>query len=245
MAQATFKVKIRKSAGKGSARKLRASGLVPSVFYGTGVGSISLSFEPNSFRSILSSQTGVNTILKLECDDEKNPIHGTFALVKAVQRDPISRNFLHADLVEVALNKKVTVSIPIHVTGKARGVALGGILHESVRQVNVVCLPGSIPANFTIDITSLEIGDVVHLNDIVRPEGVEFESKENISILGVTMPVKEEVAAPVVEAVVEGAEGAAAGKEAAPGAKTDEKSGKEAKGAKDAKPGKEGKESKK
>jgi large subunit ribosomal protein L25 len=239
MAQATFKVNLRNTAGKGSARKLRASGFVPSVFYGTGVGSVSLSFAPDSFNAILSSQTGVNTILKLECDEPKNPIHGAFALVKAVQRDPISRRFLHADLVEVALNKKVTVSVPIHVTGKAKGVALGGILHESVRQVEVVCLPGNIPANFTIDIAALEIGDVVHLNDIKLPDGVEFESKENISILGVTMPVKEEVAAPVAEVVTEGIEAAAAGKEAAPGAKTDDKAS-----GKDAKPGKEGKEGK-
>jgi len=102
-------------------------------------------------------------------------------------------SFVHADLYEVDLRQTIEVSVPSHVTGKATGVEFGGgVLDQALREVEVKCLPRAIPDEFVVDVSPLQLGDSLHVRDLVLPEGVELVSDGNLSIVSVVAPTKEE-----------------------------------------------------
>ena len=127
------------------------------------------------------------------------------ALVKEMQFHPISGDVIHADLYEVDLTAKITVRVPLHFVGKAAGVVRGGILQPIVREIEVECLPLDIPQAFDVDVSALDIGDSIHIEELTIPEGVSAVAESNLALVAVVPPSIEE--APVApEAVpVEGA----------------------------------------
>ncbi|MFH1727637.1 MAG: 50S ribosomal protein L25 [Pseudomonadota bacterium] len=189
MAHSELNVTLRKNAGKNFSRAIRRDGLIPTVYYGKD-SNILLSIDPKELYDALSTETGENTLLRLHCK-ESNEVEGRFALIKEIQKAPISRKWVHADLVEIQSNKKITVTVATKIVGKAIGLTEGGILHEIFRSLKVVCLPENIPSAIELDVTNLKMGDILHLNDIKKPNGCEFESTDNISIISIATPAKE------------------------------------------------------
>jgi large subunit ribosomal protein L25 len=222
MSETALIVEARVDTGKGAARKLRAAGRMPAILYGQGKESVPLTLDPRALDRVLKAG-GANTLLDLTVEgltDLGSPV----ALVKELQRHPIRGTILHADVYQVDLTKTVEVEVPIHLIGKAKGVDFGGIVEHSLREVALECLPRSIPASIEVDITSMEIGDVIHVRDLALPTGVSLVSDPDLGVVHLALPAVEETpevaAAEGEAATADGAAAApAAGAAAAPAAK--------------------------
>lgn len=208
MSETALVVEAREATGKGAARKLRAAGRIPAVLYGRGRDSLPLALDPRALERILRS-AGANALLDLTIQG-RSDLSDTVALVKELQRDPLRGEIIHADLYQVDLSRAVEVEVPIHLVGKPRGLEFGGILEHTLREVTLECLPRSIPDAIEVDISHLELGDVLHVRDLPLPEGVSLVSDPD---LGVAL-----IAAPAAEAGAEEAAAAATAEGAAPAA---------------------------
>ncbi len=200
---------VREGTGKGVGRKLRAAGRIPAVLYGRGKASTAIALDPRLLEKLLAaSDKGINTLIDLKVEGGPSALE-TVVLVKEIQRDPLRGRPVHADLYQVDLTQTIEVSVPIHVVGTAAGVALsGGILDQALRELEIECLPRAIPDEIQVDVSALEVGDSLHVRDIVLPEGVKLISDPDLSVLSIVLPQAEE-AAPAA-AAAEGAEAAAA-----------------------------------
>lgn len=214
MATADFQVQTRIETGKGAARRLRVKGLVPAVFYGPGAPAVMLACDPKELSKALRDH-GMNTILTLK---GVGGVEGKPVLVHDYQRDPVTRNVIHVDFLEIDLKKKVQVGVPIHLIGKAKGEEEGGIVDHIRHQIEVECLPTIIPDYINVDVSHLGINDAIHISDISVPSGVEILDEPGLTIVTVSLPsaaqaaVAEEMEA-AEEAKAEAAEGAEAAEE--------------------------------
>lgn len=212
MDRQALQVSPREAGGKGAARKLRAAGQVPAVLYGSGIDPVVLAVDSRLLDDVLHA--GANAVLDLTGPKD---LKGKLALVKAVQRDPVSRRVLHCDLYAVDIRKKVTVSVALHYDGKPSGVESGGVLEPILRDLEVECLPLEIPDSISVDVSALDIGDSVHVRDIVVPASVEVLSDPDATAIHVVAPRVEEEPVVEEEAVEEAApEAEAAGESAEP-----------------------------
>ena len=201
--------------GKGVARKLRRAGKLPGVLYGLGKNT-PVTVDPRVVQRLLLTPGGRNQILTLDGVG----LAGKYALIKDYQVDPVKRNLLHVDLLEIDVKKQITVTVKLNYVGKSEGVAEGGVLNYIERSIDVKCLPIAIPAAIDVDVTALKIGDSIHLDDLKLPEGIEKASHSNPTLITVVPPTKEEEAAPslaptaepevITAKKAEGEEGAAA-----------------------------------
>lgn len=196
--QYTLPVEKRTTTGKGACRKIRRQGKLPGVIYGLGAHH-NVVLDPRQVTRYLLQEGGQNLIFKLQGEG----VSGQFALIKDYQVDPLTRQLIHADLLEIDVNKKVEVTVPINFTGKAVGVGEGGVLNIVDRNIKVKCLPFSIPKHIDVDVTALKIGDSIHLNDLTLPQGIERASTQNFTLVTVVPPTKEEEAAPVLTQAAE------------------------------------------
>jgi large subunit ribosomal protein L25 len=203
-------VEVREGSGKGAARKLRAAGRVPAILYGQGKPSLSLAIDPRLLERVLKAG-GANALLDLTVQG-RGDLGTPVALVKELQRDPIRGSILHADLYQVDLTKTVEVEVPIHLIGKPKGIDFGGLLEHTLREVRIECLPRAIPEKIDLDVSELEIGDVLHVRDLPLPTGVTLISDPDLGVAQVAVPQAEEAPAEAAAETVEGAtaEGAAA-----------------------------------
>jgi large subunit ribosomal protein L25 len=206
-------VEAREAIGKGAARKLRAAGRIPAVLYGRGRNSLPLSLDPRALDKILRA-SGANTLLDLTIEGHPE-LRDTVALVKELQRDPLRGAIVHADLYAVDLTRAVTVDVPVHLVGRPRGLDFGGILEHSLREIALECLPRSIPEAIEVDVSQMEVGDVIHVRELALPEGVTLVTDGDLGVVHVALPQAEptpEEAAPA--ATAEGAAPAAAAESA-------------------------------
>ncbi|MCX5739658.1 MAG: 50S ribosomal protein L25 [Proteobacteria bacterium] len=218
MSETALVVESRASTGKGAARKLRAAGRIPAVLYGQGKASLPLTIDPRALEKVLRSG-GANALLDLTVEGRPE-LGSPVALVKELQRHPIRGTIVHADLYQVDLTRTVEVEVPVHLVGKAKGLDFGGILEHSLREIALECLPRSIPAAIEVDITNMELGDVIHVRDLVLPAGVSLLTDPDLGVVHVALPAAEETpAAPTAEGAAAAATGEAAGAAAAPAAK--------------------------
>ena len=198
-------VEPREGLKKGNARKLRAKGFIPAVFYGPRSKTVSLTVNPKELIRTLETDAGGNVLIDLdiragETSDRK------VVMVKDIQIDPLQRVILHADFYEVAMDEMVTVEVPIHLVGKSEGVKIGGILEQVRRVLQIQCLPGEIPKYIDVDVSALMIGDSIHVQDI-QMEKAKIIADSNFTIATVVPPIAEEkkvVEEEVVEAAAEG-----------------------------------------
>jgi large subunit ribosomal protein L25 len=216
-------VELRKEHGKGVARKLRAAGRIPAVCYRRNAEPVPVSLDPKELDLLLrNASSGINTLIDLKVTGGGD-FDGRQVLVKELQRDPISGAYLHADLYAVDLQQKIHVSVPINLTGTAIGVSLGGgVLDYATRELDVECLPNAIPEEFTIDVSEIEIGQSLHVRDIVVPENVEVLNDPDVTVMSVVAPVAIEEEAPAEEEEEEGEEGAVDAEATAEGAAPEE-----------------------
>jgi large subunit ribosomal protein L25 len=199
-------VEAREAIGKGAARKLRAAGKIPAVLYGRGRDSLPLAVDPRALDRILRA-SGANTLLDLTVEGHPE-VKDTVALVKELQRHPLRGTIVHADLYAVDLTRAVTVDVPVHLVGRPRGLDFGGILEHTLREVALECLPRAIPEAIEVEISHLEVGDVIHVRELTLPEGVTLVTDGDLGVVHVALPQAE--ATPAEAAAVAPAEGAAA-----------------------------------
>ncbi|UCE87137.1 MAG: 50S ribosomal protein L25 [Deltaproteobacteria bacterium] len=210
MADFVLSAEHREATGKGSARKLRASGRIPAIVYGRDREPLPLSTDPRTLeRLIQESDAGRNTLIDLHVAGRDDVV----VIVKELQTDPIHGGLLHADFNVVDLTSTIQVSVPVHLVGIPTGVSQGlGILDHTLREIEVECLPRAIPDSIDIDVSALEIDDSIHVRDLAAPEGTTILSDGSLSVVSVVAPraVEEEAAAAEAEAEAEGVEAEAA-----------------------------------
>jgi large subunit ribosomal protein L25 len=207
-------VERRDGRGKGRARKLRRTGVIPAVCYGPKRTTVAVGVQAEEFERKLSHLEGSH-LIRLVNDGGKDPeLHDKAVLLREVQRHPVTDEVLHVDFLEVSLTERLTVSVPLRFVGKPVGVVEGGILQPILRELEVECLPTEIPEFIEVDVSALGIHEAVHLADVRLPEGVTPVADATQTLVTVLPPTVEEAkpAAEVAEAVpAEGApaEGAA------------------------------------
>lgn len=199
-------VEPREQRGKGAARSIRREGRIPGTLYGRKRSALSIVVNAKEFETRVAALEGSHLIRILSASSD---INGSLALVKEVQRDPVSRSLLHTDLYEVDMEAKLRIPVPLHFVGRAEGVELGGILQPIRREVEVVCLPAHIPGFIEVDVSSLGFHDAVHVSELNVPDGVEVPYDSDFALVTVLPPVVEEVKVTAEEAAAAPAEGAA------------------------------------
>jgi large subunit ribosomal protein L25 len=192
MAQTELNVTAREVVGKGGARSLRRQGLVPAVVYGKGLDACSVSVAPKALKAAIATEAGWNTLITLKGD---GVFDGKVVILKDMQVDAIRRDVQQVDFQAIDLQKKVHVMVPVHPVGKSEGEKLGGNLQIIRHELEVVCLPSAIPSAIEVDVTALGIGDVLHINDLVLPAGVDAPHDVNFTVITVTGHKTEEAEA--------------------------------------------------
>ncbi len=192
MADLVVQAENRTEFGKNVNRRLRATGRIPGVVYGSSLEPIHVSVDPVDVIRILHSESGHNTIFKLKVDDRLTDV-----LIRDLQLDPLKGTLIHADFHAVALDKAMEFQVPVGVQGTAVGVKNhGGILDIVLREIDVECLPREVPDSIVVDISELEIGDSIRVSDLVVDEAVKILSDEDLVVVHVVPPrveVEEEV----------------------------------------------------
>lgn len=195
----------REAGSKQKARRLRRGGKIPAVLYGPKTQPVSLELNAKEFSTRIAGLEGSHLV---RLKSVANSLAEKVALVKEMQYHPLTGDVVHADLYEVDLTAKLQVHVPLHFVGKAVGVTLGGILQPIVREIEVECLPLDIPAFFDVEVSGLDIGDSLHIEDIQMPSGVTAIFDTNFALVTVATPTVEET--PTAAAPAEGAAAAPA-----------------------------------
>ena len=197
MAQYSLAAEIRTVRGKNAARQTRKAGKIPAVVYGHKEETLAIALNPKELSAILHSQSGHNTIFSLTF---QNSGTATAVMLQEWQQDPIKGNLLHADLVRIAMDETLQVSVPINAIGEAKGVKLqGGIFEFVLRAIEVECLPSDIPEAITIDVSELELGSNLRVSDLKVDPKVKILSDLDLVIAHVIAPKEEKVAEPTEE----------------------------------------------
>ena len=208
--------------GSSAARRLRAADRIPGVLYGHGMSPVTLAVGRRDLRLALSGAAGLNTVLDLTVDGAVYP-----AIVKDLQRHPVRRTVTHIDFLQVNLDEEITVSVPLRLEGEATAVAQGGgLVDPAVDSIEVVTTPRTIPDEFVVDVSDMDMDTVIRLGDIPMPAGVTATGDPDSPVVTVlTMraevaeieaadaEVAEEQAAEEGEAAEAAAEGEAGGEE--------------------------------
>ena len=199
----------RDTRGKGAARKLRAEGRVPGVFYGHGVDAVAISLSARDLVHFFHANRGGATVVDL---DVEGKVH--MVIPREVQKDYLRGSYLHIDFLEVRRDEKVKMSIEIHEIGEAPGVKTGGVIEHHLREVEIECLPGDVPEQVVADISELELGDMLRVGDLPAPAGVEILTDPETPVISVVTPaalrteadllLPGEEAAPIEEIAPEG-----------------------------------------
>ncbi len=196
--EAVLEAVKRETRGKNEARRLRVAGKIPAVVYGSqGDGQmpegVAVAVDPKQLLRILHSDSGRNTLISLKVDGSEARV-----MVREYQLDPVTSQLLHADFYRLALDKAITVKVPVLLRGEARGVKLqGGLLEFVTRDIVVECLPTEIPEHIDLDVSELMLNQSVHVRDLAKDGKWKAVSDGDLMLVHVVMPKAEEVAAPV------------------------------------------------
>jgi large subunit ribosomal protein L25 len=184
----TLEAKPRETSGKGAARRLRQNKVIPGIVYGPKSEPVMLSLDAIGFDKIIreNGTTGLFFDLKIEGHKSKT------VMLKEMQMDTFSLNYLHIDLHEIDMDTKVTVSIPVEVVGESKGVEEGGVVQIIRRELDVVCKPADTPESIQIDISDLGIGDSIHVEEIDLGDNVEIPFDVDFTVITIGAPTEEE-----------------------------------------------------
>ena len=193
---ATLDVVKREGRGKNEARRLRADGRIPAVVYGQrkdgkAPEGVPVAVDPKAVMHILHSDTGANTLITLKLDGAESQV-----MMKEYQLDPVTHRLLHADFYQLAMDKALTVTVPVLVRGEPKGVKVqGGMLDFVTRELQVQCLPADIPEHIDVDVSELMLHQAIRLRDL--PENPKWKALNDpeTMLVHVVMPKAEESAA--------------------------------------------------
>lgn len=211
MEQIELKANARKTTGNGPAGVLRREGRIPAVLYGPGTEPVLLSVKIVDFEEVLKKGNVSQVLLNLVIQNGK--AYSKSVIIKELQQHPVSQDFLHIDFYEIDMKRKIKVNIPVATTGKSKGVELGGVLQIVRHELEVLCLPGDIPEEIVIDVTDLDMGDSVHVEEIPLEGDAEIQAEVNFTVLTILSPKVEEEEVEEEEELEEGEEGAEEGAE--------------------------------
>jgi large subunit ribosomal protein L25 len=184
---------------KNAARRVRVGGKIPAVVYGAGQDTAAIAVDSRQVLRILKSESGHNTIFDLALGKDR-----VKAMIVDWQFEPVKGGLLHVDLQRIAMDKKLTVTVPVVLKGEAQGVKTeGGILEQLLREVEIECLPSDIPKSIEADVSHLAFGVGLRVKDLPHSDKLKFLTEEDQMVAHITS-VKEEVV-PTPEAVAEAA----------------------------------------
>lgn len=208
-----LKVTARTGKGKGPAGRLRREGVVPLVLYGGDGETVSLSVDGKELSHLLHGKGGEHAVVQLEV--EGKPEWNTPALVKDVQHHELRGHVLHADLLRIRLDEKIQTAVPINLVGRAKGIIDGGVIDHVLREVEIECLALDVPEFLEIDITELNIGESLKVEDLPGSEKFAFLTELDRAVVAIHAPRVAETKAEEGEEIeaLEGEEGEGAGKE--------------------------------
>lgn len=191
--------KIRSEKGKESAKRFRSQGFIPAILYGEKQESLPLVVNGKELASLLSKHRGTSLIVDLEIDGEKKMKQA--ALVKEIQKHKTRDKFLHIDLMRIVMDEEIKAVIPVVAKGESEGAKQGGVLQILLHEVNIEALPKNIPEYIEVDISNLQIGDSLHLENLPKIEGVNYLDDPESVLLTIVPPIKVEEKVEVVEEV--------------------------------------------
>lgn len=204
MSEIVVTAQSRTETGKNANHRLRAQGLIPGVVYGASKETASVAVSPKDLAVILRSASGENTLFDLELSGSRRKV-----ILKDYHIEPVQNRLLHADFYEVALDRKLTLTVQVEVHGTPVGVKTqGGLLDFVTRELSIECLPADIPGKIVLDVTELELGKHLRVSDITPPSGVTILTEPEIVVVHVVTP-RAEVAAEAVAAAAATPEAAA------------------------------------
>jgi large subunit ribosomal protein L25 len=175
----------REERGKNAARRLRASGMLPAVLYGDGDGASTALAVPDRVVDYTLQHMGDNALYDIDLG-----AGGSTARIVDVQRDPVSGRLLHVDFAPVDMQRRIEVTVPLHVVGEAPGTEEGGVLQQVAYEVQIETLPGDIPQELTLDVSSLGMNENLTLADLRLPEGITLVSDPEEVAAIVTAPTE-------------------------------------------------------
>jgi large subunit ribosomal protein L25 len=184
--------RLRSGRGKNDARRTRRDGMVPVTVYGGGAETLAAVAPLRDLAAILRSESGRNTIFTIEVDG----IGSSEVMFHDRQIDPIKGRLMHADLTRLVKGQKIEVTVPLHLTGEPIGVKeKQGVLEQIIREIEIKCEPRDIPDTLEVDVSNLDVHDLLHVSDIPVAQGIEIltDPEQVIATVGI---VKEEVVAP-------------------------------------------------
>jgi large subunit ribosomal protein L25 len=193
---ATLEVVKREGRGKNEARRLRVTGRIPAVVYGAPKAGktpqgVPVAADPKEVLRILHSEAGANTLITLKLDGSESQV-----MVKEYQLDPVTHQLLHADFYQLAMDREITVTVPLQIRGEPKGVKLqGGMLDFVTREVEVQCLPANIPERIEIDVAELNLHDSIRLRDLPPNPNWKALNEPDTMLVHVVLPKAEEAAA--------------------------------------------------
>ena len=195
--------------GTRSSRRLRGEGQIPAVVYGLGQDPVSISVDWPSLRRALNTEAGVNALMTLDIEGDKQ-----LSIVKDIQRHPTRRDVLHVDFIRLDPNAEVEVEVPLILIGEARNVTqVSGMVDQTAFVVSVLSKPDAIPTEVTADISELEVGETITVADVILPDGVRtaMDPDETLASAVVTRSTIEAMRADEAAGAAGGEEGEAAG----------------------------------
>ncbi len=195
---------------KNAARRVRVAGKIPAVLYGPGHDPVAIEVDPKQISRILFSETGHNTIFDIEVAGQK----AAKAMIVDWQREPLKDKLIHLDLKRIAMDKALHVKVRVKLLGIPEGVKTGGILDQVMREVEIECLPADIPGHIDVDVSHLELHQVLRVSGLPHSEKIKYINPEDATVAHV-VTIREEAPTPTE---VEAAEAAAAAAAAAEGA---------------------------
>jgi large subunit ribosomal protein L25 len=193
-----FKIqaKRREGRGKNDARRVRRTGMVPITVYGGGGETVAAVAQLSELAAILRSESGRNTIFTIDVEG----VGASEVMFHDRQIDPVRGRLIHADLTRLVKGQKIEVTVPLHLEGVPIGVEeKQGVLEQILREIEIRCEPRAIPDVINVDVSHLDVHDVLHVSDLKVGEGIEI-LKDMDTVIATVGIVKEEVApTPVVE----------------------------------------------
>ena len=192
---ATLEAVKREGRGKNEANRLRASGRIPAVVYGQrregqAPEGVAVGVDPKALLRILHSESGANTLISLRLDGGESRV-----MVKEYQLDPVTHQLLHADFYQLAMDKAITVTVPIVLKGEPRGVKTqGGLLDFVTREIQIQCLPTDIPEHIDIDVTEMLLNQSIRLRDLPQGDKWKPVTDTETMLVHIVMPKAEESA---------------------------------------------------
>lgn len=190
MSEVTLTAKPGREPGSRASGRLRVVGQIPAVVYGHGISPLPVSVDWRELRSALTTDAGTNALINLNVGGERH-----LTVVRDMQRHPIKRDVMHVDFQVVSRDEIISMDVPVVLTGESEAVESteGATLEQTIFNLTIKSKPGSIPNEIAVDITNLEIGTPIRVEDLDLPEGVETdvdpeETVVSIAVVQVDLP---------------------------------------------------------